>query len=213
MKSTVEVAVCFTSLIITRLANNYSTGKRSSCTGLFKNSNNPKLSLKVGYQFSMVCLGGREPHQRFCRILTTVKARMRTSLCGWVCCYPVPLLSPLHTALFLHLHVFQNKGIWSQLGENHNALRFNRTVKRTQLAGAGLIAQDRTSCPQPVALAVQQQRVGTPALQSPRGGHWGHSPGQRPRRLCQELRADPPAAGGASTVSSGPLSQVTKERK
>ena len=64
-----KVAISFASVIITRLANNYTTGKFISCTmstGLFSNSNNPKLSLNLGYQsdmFTVMALGGGEPYK------------------------------------------------------------------------------------------------------------------------------------------------------
>lgn len=43
--------------------------------------------------------------------------------------YMSPFLSLTNTSLFLYLPVFKNKGIWSWLGERHNALCFNGTVK------------------------------------------------------------------------------------
>lgn len=60
-----KVAISFVGLIITQLANNYSTGSLISSTistGLFSNRNNPKLSLNLAYQsdmFIVTCLGGR----------------------------------------------------------------------------------------------------------------------------------------------------------
>lgn len=92
-----KAAISFTSLIITWLANNHSTGKLISCTistGLFSNSSNPKLILNLGYQsdmFIVMCLGGREPYQWIFRfLLITVKDKIRMTLYGWIY-FPIPL--------------------------------------------------------------------------------------------------------------------------